>query len=124
MATSERMWGLVSVWCQGQCSSSVSVHTRVFMRVLCPQCRVPWQVSALSAQCSRSALKSQCTQCKVLSDLCVSLSLEECSLHCVWCGVGLSDVAAIVWALVLGDCGSDRRSAKGAVRLVCVHACV
>ena len=34
--------------------------------------------------------------------------------------VGLSDVAWIVGALVLVDCGSGRRSAECAVRLVCV----
>ena len=38
--------------------------------------------------------------------------------------VGLSDVAMIVGTLVLDDCGSGRRSAKCAVRLVCEHACV
>ena len=39
--------------------------------------------------------------------------------------VGLADVAAIVRTLVLVlSCGSDRRSAECAVRLVYEHACV
>ena len=43
---------------------------------------------------------------------------ERCRWLVEW--VGLSDVAAVMGALVLVDCGSGRRSAECAVRLVCV----
>jgi hypothetical protein len=44
----------------------------------CTQCTVP-----------EGALSSMCTECTVLSDLCAFLSLRQCIVHCVWCGMAL-----------------------------------
>ena len=43
--------------------------------------------SALSAQCSDSALESLCTQCAVLLHFCVFGSTAQCTVHCVGCGL-------------------------------------
>ena len=84
-------------YCIFQCSHS-SVSSVLSANVsLCTQCTV-----------HDNALECQCTQCTVLSDFCVSLSLGQCALHCVWCGCGWTDRMLVSGASKMKEHGSQK----------------
>ena len=60
------------------------------------ECAVQSESSALSAQCSDSALESLCTQCAVLLHFCVFGSTAQCTVHCVGCGPAINCSVVIV----------------------------
>ena len=82
-----------AVACEGGSRDSAALYFCSVLSDRGTECAVQSESSALSAQCSDSALESLCTQCAVLLHFCVFGSTAQCTVHCVGCGTGAQQPA-------------------------------